>query len=90
MKVPRGQREGARHGVPDCGKARYARHCGFQRLALGLRRMPQTWDSLPERGEFELPVPICEQSDDSIRLSFATSRDELLNAIGLQRISSTL
>jgi hypothetical protein len=27
-----------------------------------------------ERGEFELPVPICEQSDDSIRLSFATSR----------------
>jgi hypothetical protein len=31
-------------------------------------------DSLPERGEFELPVPICEQSDDSIRLSFATSR----------------
>jgi hypothetical protein len=23
-----------------------------------------------ERGEFELPVPICEQSDDSIRLSF--------------------
>jgi len=24
-----------------------------------------------ERGEFELPVPICEQSDDSIRLSFA-------------------
>ena len=31
-------------------------------------------DSLAERGEFELPVPICEQSDDSIRLSFATSR----------------
>jgi hypothetical protein len=27
-------------------------------------------DSLAERGEFELPVPICEQSDDSIRLSF--------------------
>jgi hypothetical protein len=27
-----------------------------------------------EGGEFELPVPICEQSDDSIRLSFATSR----------------
>jgi len=31
-------------------------------------------DSLAERGEFELPVPICEQSDDGIRLSFATSR----------------
>ena len=31
-------------------------------------------DSMAERGEFELPVPICEQSDDSIRLSFATSR----------------
>jgi hypothetical protein len=29
---------------------------------------------MAERGEFELPVPICEQSDDSIRLSFATSR----------------
>jgi hypothetical protein len=29
---------------------------------------------LAERGEFELPVPICEQSDDSIRLGFATSR----------------
>jgi hypothetical protein len=27
-----------------------------------------------ERDEFELPVPICEQSDDSIRLRFATSR----------------
>jgi hypothetical protein len=24
-------------------------------------------------GEFELPLPICEQSDDSIKLSFATS-----------------
>jgi len=31
-------------------------------------------DSLPERGEFELPVPICERSDDSTRLTFATSR----------------
>jgi hypothetical protein len=31
-------------------------------------------DSPPERGEFELPVPICEQSDDTIRLRFATSR----------------
>ena len=31
-------------------------------------------DSLAEGGVFELPVPICEQSDDSIRLSFATSR----------------
>jgi hypothetical protein len=29
---------------------------------------------LADRGEFELPVPICEQSDDSIRLSFAISR----------------
>ncbi len=29
---------------------------------------------LAERGEFELPVPICEQSDDRIRLRFATSR----------------
>jgi hypothetical protein len=35
---------------------------------------PQRRDSLAERGEFELPVPICEQSDDRIRLSFATSR----------------
>ena len=27
---------------------------------------------MAERGEFELPVPICEQSDDSIGLRFAT------------------
>jgi len=27
-----------------------------------------------EGSEFELPVPICEQSDDGIRLRFATSR----------------
>jgi hypothetical protein len=38
------------------------------------RRMPQTWDWLAERSEFELPVPICEQSDNTIRLRFATSR----------------
>src|SRR5438445_4769362 len=31
-------------------------------------------DCVAERGEFELPVPVCEQSDDSIRLGFATSR----------------
>lgn len=30
-------------------------------------------DWLAERGEFELPVPICEQTDDGIRLRFATS-----------------
>jgi hypothetical protein len=32
---------------------------------------------MAEGGEFELPVPICEQSDDSIKLSFATSRREM-------------
>ena len=37
-------------------------------------------DSLAERGEFELPVPICEQSDDSIRLALQ-HRDELQSAI---------
>jgi hypothetical protein len=36
--------------------------------------MPNIEDWVAERGEFELPVPICEQSDDSIRLSFATLR----------------
>ena len=36
--------------------------------------VPKLTDWMVERGEFELPVPICEQSDDSIRLSFATSR----------------
>ena len=42
-------------------------------------------DSLAERGEFELPVPICEQSDDSTRFNvFAAiaaifrSQDELV------------
>jgi hypothetical protein len=43
---------------------------------------PKRRDWVAERGEFELPVPICEQSYDSIRLSFAT-RDELQNAIAL-------
>jgi hypothetical protein len=31
-------------------------------------------DWLAERDEFELPVPICEQSDDSIGLGFTTSK----------------
>jgi hypothetical protein len=35
---------------------------------------PETQDCLAEGGGFELPVPICEQSDDGIRLSFATSK----------------
>jgi hypothetical protein len=35
-------------------------------------------DWLAERGEFEQPVPICEQSDDSIGLAFR-HRDELQN-----------
>jgi hypothetical protein len=42
---------------------------------------------MAERPEFELSVPIFEQSDDSLRLSFATSRQ---NAIALQRISSLI
>jgi hypothetical protein len=33
------------------------------------KRITKTKDSLAERGEFELSVPIREQSDDSIRLS---------------------
>ncbi len=46
----------------------------------GLARRPPlpfsvaSTDCLAERGEFELPVPIYEQSDDSIRLSFVPSR----------------
>jgi hypothetical protein len=36
----------------------------------GYERIPKTEDCL-ERGEFELAVSICKQSDDSIRLSFA-------------------
>jgi hypothetical protein len=39
-----------------------------------LRRIAGIPDCVAERGEFELPVPICEQSDDGIRLRFATSR----------------
>jgi hypothetical protein len=39
-------------------------HRPYTRVVCALpRRIPQTWDSLAERGEFELPVPICEQSD---------------------------
>ncbi len=44
------------------------------RLTLCSRQHGGKADSMVERGEFELPVPICEQSDDSIRLSFAISR----------------
>src|ERR1700683_3296756 len=39
--------------------------------------------------QFELPIPICEQSDDSVRLGIATSR-RTQSAITLQRISSAL
>jgi hypothetical protein len=39
-----------------------------------LSRLAPETDSLAERGEFELAVPICEQSDDSLTLCFATSR----------------
>jgi hypothetical protein len=35
---------------------------------------PETGTRWRERAEFELPVPVCEQSDDGIRLGFATSR----------------
>ncbi len=54
MKVPRGQREGARHGVAGI----VARHDTVDTAASsvsrsGSRRMPQTWDSLLERGGFE-------------------------------------
>jgi hypothetical protein len=31
-------------------------------------------DSLAERSEFELPVPISKPSDDNTMVSFATSR----------------
>jgi hypothetical protein len=44
------------------------------RIPAEKKRIPKTEDSLTERGEFELPVPICEQPDDGIRLRFATSR----------------
>jgi hypothetical protein len=30
------------------------------------KRIPKTEDSLAERGEFELPVPISEQPDDNM------------------------
>ena len=49
--------------------------------------MPKIEDYLAERVGFELTVPICEQSYDSIRLSFAT-RDELQSAIALQRMAT--
>jgi hypothetical protein len=56
-----------------------------QRLGSSLRL--RAW--LAERGEFELPVPICEQSDDSLGLSFAESR-RTANRYRLQRISTAL
>src|ERR1700751_2344804 len=35
---------------------------------------PRLGPYMAERSEFELSIPVCEQSDDSIRVSFATSR----------------
>src|SRR5713101_6512444 len=41
---------------------------------LDRSRFPTIEDSLAERGEFELPVPICEQSDYNKMSGFAAPR----------------
>jgi len=61
-------------------RVRRYRLCGYSSLMYSaaplhrdqfasVRNEPGVRDSPLERGEFELPVPICEQSEDSIRLS---------------------
>jgi hypothetical protein len=40
------------------------------------KRILKTEDSLAERGEFELPVPICEQSDEAPCVVGAEPRSE--------------
>ena len=62
--------EVTRHGSP-CARSpvpmgRAYPHCTRAVCALP-RRMAQTWDSLAERNEFELPVPILELPDDTSR-----------------------
>jgi hypothetical protein len=48
--------------------------CAFFRAER--KRIPKTEDSLAERGEFELPVPISEQPDDNMMsVSAAPRRD---------------
>ena len=64
--------------------AQHARGCAECHYQASLRN-----DSLAERGEFELPVPICEQSDDSIRLALHIETN-CKSAIAQQRISSAL
>jgi hypothetical protein len=69
------QKDDLLDSVPGVGVPRITQMKPQARAISPLRaENPQRPDSLAERGEFELPVPICEQSDDSIRLSFATSR----------------
>jgi len=62
----------------DNREARRVRSCKLQ-LSVGVISAADptrmlTHQALAERGKFELPVPIGEQSDGSIGLSFATSR----------------
>jgi hypothetical protein len=53
------------------------------------KRIPKTKDSLAERTEFELPVPISKLSDDSIMLEFATARRTALIARNYNTVGAT-
>jgi len=39
------------------------------------KRIPKTDDSLAEQSEFELPVQICKQSDDSIKSTYQSNKE---------------
>jgi hypothetical protein len=54
------------------------------------KRTPKTEDSLAERGEFELSVPICEHSREQHQVKRCDIETKLQSAIVLQRISSAL
>ena len=54
------------------------RQCEFR---SSIQRILNIEDWLAERDEFELPVPICEQSDDSIRLSLCETNDLFLSRV---------
>jgi len=67
-RIPPISAAGSRSPGPRFDRKSHAR----ARISLDSLETSESWtDWMVERCEFELPVPICVQSDDSIRLRFA-------------------
>jgi hypothetical protein len=63
--------------VPDSGQTRI--------FYADDERIQKTEDSLAEGGEFELPVPICEESDDNM-MSGSGAQTKCRDRPGLKRL----